>query len=320
MLEILISAELAYSIQFRSKPRSASELGDRVNQLLVHFEWQRITPSLVYRLLAAGLTEEAMSLASSPAAFSTNSTQIDASVEHRSNDPQLLCTAGDQTPFYDCLKGETCRVSNSLFQDVASKSYYIATEDYGKSGLCTRTMKTADDLITQTPSTVGCLGVKYGLMDTVGLSVLSNYLSSNPNKPQSKKTSTGKGTRLCTTVADKPIGKVMWVDEVDTAFPLSTLENKSGFGGNYFNTAGASTNPKTKPVVNTQTRSFCMESSLDELCVMDIDNMEFTKKIDLDVNLDLFDGPLINKNKTTVVEFGNDYDDCEVTDYAIFAE
>lgn len=320
LLEPLISAELAYSIQFRSEPRGTSELGDRVHQLLAHFEWQRVSPSLVYRLLAAGLTEEAMDLASSQGAFSTNATQIDANVVHKPNDPQLLCTTVDQTPFYDCLQGETCNVGSSSFQDVATKSYHTETEDLGKSGLCGRTVEMAEKLTTQTPSSVGRLGVNYSLMDTVGLGVLSNYVSANPSKHKAKKTTVGKGTRLSTTVADKPIGKAMWVDEIDTNFPLSTLDNKTGFGGNYFGGAGASANPKTKPVVKTQTGAFCMESTLDELCIKDIDDMEFTKKIDLDVDLGLFDGPLVNKNKTTVVEFGNDYDDCEVTECGIVNE
>ena len=320
LLEPLISAELAYSIQFRSEPRGTSELGDRVRQLLAHFDWQRVSPSLAYRLLAAGLTEEAMALASSPGAFSTNATQIDANVEHNPNDPQMLCTTGDQPPFYVCLQGDPCNVCDSSFRDVAAKSYHSTVEDLGKVGFSSRTVEMAVKLASQTPSSVGRLGVGYGFMDTISLGVFSDYVSSNPSKHQAKKTSAGKGTRLCTTVADRPIGKAMWVDEVEAAFPLSTLDNKSGFGGNYFSGAGTSANPKTKPVVKTQTGVFCMESSLDELCVKDVDDMEFAQKIDLDVDLSLFDRPLVATDKATVVEFGNDYDDCEVTECGIVNE
>lgn len=320
-MEPLVSAELAYSIHFRSEPRTKNEIGERLHQLLAHFEWQRISPSLVYRILAAGLNEDAVILASSSAAFSTNATQIDANVVHRPNEPQLLCTTGDQTPFYECLQGETCNAANSSFQDVVEKSYHATKEDLGKSGFSSKILELSENLLTQAPSSLGDLGVNYNLMDTVSLGAFSNYVSSNPTKGQAQKISLGKGARLFTTVADKPIGKLMWVDEVDASFPASTLDNKSGFGGNYFNTTGTSTNPKARSVVNMQTGgTFCMEKSLDELCNESIDNIEFTKKIDLDVDMSFFDGPLISKSRTNVVEFDGYYDDCENIECDIIGE
>lgn len=321
LLEPLVSAELAYSIHFRSEPRTPDELGARLRQLLAHFEWQRVSPALAYRLLAAGLSEESVILASSPAAFSTNATQVDANVVHNSDEPQLLCVVGDQTPFQDCLQGETCDVSNSSFKDVVLKSFHTTKEDLGKSGLSEKTLEMADGLLEQAPSSMGCIGINYGFMDTVGLKAVSGYISSNPLKCKVEKTSVGNGTRLFTTVADKPMGKVMWVDEIDANFPLSTLDNKSGFGGNLFNTAGASANPKTKPVIKSWADgAFCMERTLDDLCIEEVDDMEFTKKIDLDVDLGLFDGPLVCKSRTTVTEFDSGYDDSEDTECAVMEE
>ena len=325
LFEPLITAELAYSIHFRAEPRTTSELEERVRQLLAHFEWQRVTPALVYRLLAAGLTEVSIILASSPAAFSTNATQIDAHVVHRPNDPQILCTTGDQTPFSECLQGETCNIANSSLSEIAAKTYYTQKEDPGKPGISARTMEAADELLTKAPVSVGLLGVGYEAMDTVGLDVIAKYMSSlSSTKCQVQKTSVSLGSRLSTTVADKPVGKLMWVDGADTTFPLSTLDNKSGFGGNYFNTTGTGANPKTRPVIKTRPcGTFCMEKSLDELCLESADDVGFVKKANLDVDLSIFDRPLVDESQNTVTEFENDDDDdddCDSGDASVIKD